>query len=144
MNVNEKLRKDSGSVNIAGRLVGFLYDLMKDHIVPGKIEELVRDSEKFDNKDVNYFSNGWLAKYAENIADRLKNNNKYVLYYNNLNNQIEKIIEDQNFNKIVGFIQSHEKYKNLNYVIQFPCKSFYNIDINIHNKNEIILSKFDN
>lgn len=65
---NEDLRELSGSVNINSRLVGFLYDLMRDHLTPGIVEELVR--EAMIEPNINY-TNGWLAKYAEYLANNL-------------------------------------------------------------------------
>ena len=63
------LRQRSGTVTINSKLVSFLYDLMRDHLPPGTVEELVRASE--DEPEVTY-TNGWLAKYAEDLANRLK------------------------------------------------------------------------
>ncbi len=65
---NIALRERSGSVDINSKLVSFLYQLMRDHLSSGVIEEIVRESE---NPDVQY-TNGWLAKYAEDLANRLK------------------------------------------------------------------------
>lgn len=62
------LRERSGTVSINSKLVSFLYELMRDHLPPGKIEELVRASQE---PDVTY-TNGWLAKYAQDLANRLK------------------------------------------------------------------------
>lgn len=65
---NTALRERSGSVDINSKLVSFLYQLMRDHLSAGVIEEIVRESE---DPDVAY-TNGWLAKYAEDLANRLK------------------------------------------------------------------------
>lgn len=65
---NAALRERSGSVDINSKLVSFLYQLMRDHLSAGVIEEIVRESE---DPDVAY-TNGWLAKYAEDLANRLK------------------------------------------------------------------------
>jgi hypothetical protein len=40
MSQQEDLRVRSGSVNIKSRLVSFLYDLLRDHLTPGVVEEL--------------------------------------------------------------------------------------------------------
>lgn len=66
-NSMKKLRNDSGNIQIKSKLVSFLYQLMRDHVPTGIIEKIVIDS---DDPDVTY-TNGWLAKYAENIANRL-------------------------------------------------------------------------
>lgn len=63
------MRQRSGSIKINNRLISFLYELMRDHLPPGVIEEIVQASE--DDPDVLY-TNGWLAKYAEDLANRLK------------------------------------------------------------------------
>lgn len=65
---NAKLRESSGNVQINSKLVSFLYELMRDHLPPGQVEALVRAS---NIPDVSY-TNGWLAQYAENLANRLK------------------------------------------------------------------------
>jgi hypothetical protein len=68
-NKNDSLRERSGTVKIDSRLVGFLYTLMRDHLPAAIVEELTRDSE--DSPDYVY-TNGWLALYAQDIANRLK------------------------------------------------------------------------
>jgi hypothetical protein len=65
---NDAVRKRSGSVNINSKLVSFLYQLMRDHLPAGEVERLVRESE---DPDV-FYTNGWLANYAEDLANRLK------------------------------------------------------------------------
>lgn len=66
---NDALRERSGTIKINNRLVSFLYDLMRDHLPPGKVEALIREAE--DEPDIVY-TNGWLALYAEDLANRLK------------------------------------------------------------------------
>lgn len=65
---NRDLRERSGSVEVKDdRLTSFLYDLMRDHIQPSAVEKLVRDA------DPNIlYTNGWLASYAKDVADRLR------------------------------------------------------------------------
>lgn len=64
----KRMRKASGSFRSKEKLVGFLYVLMRDHVTAGIIEELM---EGVSNKDCLY-TNGWLAQYAEDVANRLK------------------------------------------------------------------------
>jgi hypothetical protein len=65
---NQALRKRSGEVSLDGsKLTSFLYQLMRDHVPAGVVEQLVCDAK---DADVSY-SNGWLAKYAKDVADRL-------------------------------------------------------------------------
>ena len=68
--INAELRERSGDVNASGKLISFLYILMRDHLPPGKIEELVRETE-LDGNGENQYSNGWLASYSIDLASRL-------------------------------------------------------------------------
>jgi hypothetical protein len=65
---NKNLRERSGSVDSEDKLVSFLYELMRDHLPTGTVEEIVRNSDA----DSTQFTNGFLAKYAEDLAKRLK------------------------------------------------------------------------
>ena len=66
---NLSLRNRSGNITINNsKLTSFLYVLMRDHLSFGQVENLVFDNQE---PDVLY-TNGWLAKYAEDIANRLK------------------------------------------------------------------------
>lgn len=65
---NKLLRIRSGEVNIHSKLTSFLYDLIRDHLPAGTVESLVREAQE---PDVQY-TNGWLAKYAEDLALRLE------------------------------------------------------------------------
>jgi hypothetical protein len=55
-------------VKIDSHLVSFLYELMRDHVPPGVIEEIMR---KTMGPSAVVYTNGWLAKYAEDVANRL-------------------------------------------------------------------------
>lgn len=66
---NEELRTRSGNVNVSSRLTSFLYDLMRDHLTPGVVEELVQESAAIEVA----YTNGWLALYAFDLAKRLLN-----------------------------------------------------------------------
>jgi len=65
---NHALRTRSGEVIIDCPLTSFLYTLMRDHLPAGEVERLVRDS--ISNQAV-AFTNGWLARYAEDATNRL-------------------------------------------------------------------------
>ena len=70
--INSKLRKRSGEVEFKGRLTSFLYELMRDHMPPGQVEEMVRSIEASEAMGTSIlYSNGWLAKYADDLATRL-------------------------------------------------------------------------
>lgn len=64
----EAFHQRSGSVTSSDPLVSFLYLLMRDHVTPGSIEELVRESKPEEAQ----YTNGWLASYAKDLADRLR------------------------------------------------------------------------
>lgn len=72
--INEKrtgqLREVSGNVVYTDSLTSFLYELMRDHLPAGTVEQLVMSAVV--DKEV-IFTNGWLAKYANNLAEELVN-----------------------------------------------------------------------
>jgi hypothetical protein len=88
---NTGLRERSGRVNINSKLVAFLYTLIRDHLPLGVIEELVRDSQEPDC----YYTNGWLAKYAQDLAIRLNETPKAesTIEYEKPKERSEKIKE---------------------------------------------------
>lgn len=61
------LREESGAIDIDSKLVSFLYELMRDHLTPGVIEGLVQNAQE----QPTMYTNGWLALYAANVAQRL-------------------------------------------------------------------------
>lgn len=68
---NQLLRQTSGQVDIPDdRLTSFLYELMRDHVPPGIVMELVNSS----TGETIQYTNGYLAKMAQHFADRLRNN----------------------------------------------------------------------
>ena len=67
MNENEALRVRSGSVDCNHKLVSFLYDLLRDHLLAGTVEELVQNAQITPVR----FTNGYLATYAKDLAARL-------------------------------------------------------------------------
>lgn len=67
--INEELRERSGNVCLEGRLTSFLYELMRDHVPLGVVADLARGAEVEDGPVL--YSNGWLARYAEDLAKRL-------------------------------------------------------------------------
>lgn len=62
------LREASGHIERDSKLISFLYELMRDHLPPGVVEKLVQDSQVSEC----LYTNGWLALYAEDLANRLK------------------------------------------------------------------------
>lgn len=65
------MRERSGEINATDPLVDFLYTLMRDHIPPGTLEELVHSASTYAAEDKKY-TNGWLAAYARDLAKRLR------------------------------------------------------------------------
>lgn len=70
---NESMRRRSEEVTSDCRLTAFLYDLMRDHVPPGKVEEIVRSL--FKPGACYQYTNGWLALYAADLAARIKEPN---------------------------------------------------------------------
>lgn len=68
---NEELRTASGTFTSDDPLVGFLYDLMRDNVTPGQVQSLITRIKGQPTKNA-VFSNGWLAQYAEYLAEQLR------------------------------------------------------------------------
>lgn len=69
---NEEIRKVSGEVN-GGKLDVVFYLLMRDHLPAGVLERVVMEAEKCNTV---FFTNGWLADYAKNLSDRVREKEK--------------------------------------------------------------------
>lgn len=67
----EKFRERSGNVRSKDPLVSFLYVLMRDHVLPSDIENIIQRGLPKDGQDV-LFTNGWLANYAKDITKRIR------------------------------------------------------------------------
>lgn len=67
----KRMREASGSIKSDDKLVSFIYSLGRDYLTLGQIEEIMLDLEKEDGQEITY-SNGWLAQYAMDVAERLK------------------------------------------------------------------------
>lgn len=61
------MNERSGNIQYNNRLVGFIYDLMRDHVTPGVIEKVLGQQIESDI----VYTNGWLAQYANDVANRL-------------------------------------------------------------------------
>lgn len=73
--INKRVRLASGEINDERRLVAFLYVLMRDHLTPGHVEEIMRSHIEVGNRPLGepvMYTNGWLASYAQDLADRLE------------------------------------------------------------------------
>lgn len=78
---NQAMMRRSGNVELRDPFASLFYLLLRQHILPGDLEGLVRQIEKEDvawdaeqQRTVlraQQFCNGWLALYAKDISDRL-------------------------------------------------------------------------
>ena len=66
---NDRMRKKSGNITDTSRVVRFLYLLLRDKAIVSDIEEIVSKCE--DDMTLNQYTNGWLALYAKDLAQRL-------------------------------------------------------------------------
>lgn len=68
---NVRMRRVSGSVNSRDPLVAFIYALARDYMPSGMVEELML--RHVEGKGVeSQYTNGWLAKWAQDVARRLR------------------------------------------------------------------------
>jgi hypothetical protein len=67
---NAEMHKRSGAVHATDPLIALFYDLLRDHISPGVLEQLVREACLYDTT-TKVYSNGWLAQYATDLVFRL-------------------------------------------------------------------------
>lgn len=65
----QALFEASGSVALDGKLECFLYLLMRDHLPPGVVADLMQSLGAHTSAT---FTNGWLARYAEHVAQELR------------------------------------------------------------------------
>ena len=68
---NDELKEQSGNLTTHDRLVTFLYMLMRDYITPGDIQSILFNDIIDQPKEME-LSNGWIGKYAEYVASKLK------------------------------------------------------------------------
>lgn len=54
------------------KLVNFLYILLRDHLPSGVVEQIVYDVYTAEDIEYTRYTNGWLASYAKDIANRLE------------------------------------------------------------------------
>lgn len=93
----EDLRVRSGEVNDRRPLVAFLYELMRDYTTPGVVEKIISQDQCATSAEEFQFSNGWLATYAKDLAERLeqRHNRDAVLNWLNAQNNIATEREKQ-------------------------------------------------
>lgn len=64
------IHERSGKVTSNNKLVSFLYILLRDHVLPGDMENIMKNH--VPTAQPTSFSNGWLAEYAKDLTERLK------------------------------------------------------------------------
>ena len=69
---NASLRRRSGDINSKDPLVDFLYHLMRDHVPAGVVEGILQKQVFASETIESEYCNGYLAKYAQDIATRLQ------------------------------------------------------------------------
>lgn len=72
---NKEMFEESGKVTYpaSDKLTSLLYEILRDVAPCGAVEGKVRQiEEETSDGDVTY-TNGWLAKYAKHLADRIRN-----------------------------------------------------------------------
>ena len=69
--MKKTIRQRSGNIHDTRKLVCFLYLLMRDELPCGTIEKIVAVIDNVKPFPTEY-SNGWLAKYAKDVATRLQ------------------------------------------------------------------------
>lgn len=65
------MRVRSGHVKDTDPLVSLLYSLIISELPVGRIEKLMIEIDAFKERQVKY-TNGWIAKYAQDLAFRLR------------------------------------------------------------------------
>lgn len=65
------IHERSGGFDCDDPLVELLYVLLRDHVLPGDLEKLVADIRSSKHSSAQY-SNGWLARYAQDLAQRIR------------------------------------------------------------------------
>jgi hypothetical protein len=101
---NEEMRKESGDLVSDDRLLCFMYLLMRDKLPVGEVEQLVMEVENFSSYNIKY-CNGWLAKYAQNLSQRIKKGS-----------ELDKELA-VNFDKMKKSVSDDVKYKNHTYLL---------------------------
>ena len=112
----EELREESGAVTYSDPLTAFLYDLMRDHLPAGVVEKMIR--ENVDNEQECIFTNGWLAKYAHNLAERI-NNSKLI----HLQKELENVFEGEEKVRDEKAKEANKKQAFQVYGIDSPSKT---------------------
>ena len=66
----KRMRERTGNVADSSKLVSFFYELLRDHLPVGEVERLVLNVTNPKASSCVY-TNGYLAKYAQDIVQRL-------------------------------------------------------------------------
>lgn len=69
----QALFERSDAVETHDPLVSFFYELMRDHIHPGVVEDILKHSTTLSATLAQLrVNNGWLAQYAQDVVQRLQ------------------------------------------------------------------------
>lgn len=71
MSADDEMRRMSGAVDDDRPLVALLFVLMRDHVTPGLMEEVFERHVAVAGGRTQQYSNGWLARHAQDLARRL-------------------------------------------------------------------------
>lgn len=85
----EELREESGTVTYTDPLTSFFYQLLRDHMPAGEVEKIINQIIEESGKEI-VFTNGWLAQYANNLAQLLKKAEPLKL-----KQDLERLFEDR-------------------------------------------------
>jgi len=96
------LREDSGEFCSRDKLTSLFYMLLRDHLPAGDLEKLVIDVA--NEGDVAVFTNGFLAKYAENLSDYLRESRT-----GSLAGMLEKAMEQDRDGRIDAYMKKRKE-----------------------------------
>lgn len=66
--LHQELVASAGTFSTTDRVTSFLYELMRDHVPPGVVQEMLCNTPPGRQK----LSNGWLARYAYWVSQELQ------------------------------------------------------------------------
>jgi hypothetical protein len=85
----DALRSASGTVTYSDPLTTFFYLLMRNELATGTVAELVEEVVNDHGEEI-IFTNGWLAKYANYLADQITNAKTI-----RMQKDLDKVFEDK-------------------------------------------------
>lgn len=95
---NDQLIEDSGNIEYSDNLTSVFYQLLRDYIPAGQLEKVVR--EVAAEPEVRTYSNGFLAQYANNLANYVASINK-----NRLKKALDTAFEEKTEEQLIGEVE---------------------------------------